>query len=315
MNKKLFLVLGMCLVVAYASSASAATTLKRLGTHPLSQSAINSEADLRTMVEKNSAELQAGFTKAGNPELFPEFMDQFPTAQIEAIQVAPGERFDWMLFRKKSPGPVTAIKDVTWGGQDSFDAFRFSIDKDGQRHEFIVPSACGNLSLRNITMVPPPEPITPVVVAPPEPITPVTPVSEVAEHKGGPVVDVGFAHQFDPASYVFARGGYEVFLTESISAMGLVGGFARVGGHDGGSAFTADALLNYYLTDKMFVGAGAGFWVGEDDNIDLIVNMGYQIYENPGKMKASLFIEGRCEADDLVSEMATRLGAGLRFQF
>lgn len=311
MNKKLFLALGLCLVVAWASSASAAVTLQRLGTSPLSQTAINSEADLRTMIEQNRAELEAGFANAGNPELFPEFMNQFPTAQIEAVKVAPGERLDWMLFRKKSPGPITAIKDVTWGGQDSFDALRFSIDKDGQRHEFIVPSSCGNLSLRNITMIPSPEPLPPVVVAPPEPITPVV----VAEHKGGPVVDVGFAHQFDPASYVFARGGYEAFLTESFSAMGLIGGFARVGGHDGGSAFTADALLTYYLTEKFFIGAGAGFWVGEDDNIDLIVNMGYLIYERLGVMKTSLFIEGRCEADDLISSLATRLGAGVRFQF
>ena len=29
--------------------------------------------------------------------------------------------------------------------------------------------------------------------------------------------------------------------------------FARIDGYDGGSAFTADALLNYYLTEKMFV--------------------------------------------------------------
>jgi hypothetical protein len=313
MKKKLLLLLGVCLVITYASSAFAAVTLKRLGTHPFSQSAITSEAELRDMIANNNADLQVGFAKAGNPELYPEFMAQLPTATVESIKVAPGEQFNWMLFRKKATGPVTVIKDVTWDGKAAFDAFRFYIDKDGQRYEFIVPAICGNLSLSNIGVVP--EPITPVVVAPPEPITPVTPVSEVAEHKGGPVVDVGFAHQFDPASYVFARGGYEVFLTENISAMGLVGGFARVGGHDGGSAFTADALLNYYITEKMFVGAGAGFWVGEDDNIDLIVNMGYLIYEKPGTMKTSLFIEGRCEADDLVSEMATRLGASLRFQF
>ncbi len=97
--------------------------------------------------------------------------------------------------------------------------------------------------------------------------------------------------------------------------MGLVGGFARVGGYDGGSALTADALLNYYFTEKMFVGDGVGFWTGEDDNVDLIVNMGYLIYEKPGTMKTSLFVEGRCEADNMISSKASRLGAGLRFQF
>jgi hypothetical protein len=104
-------------------------------------------------------------------------------------------------------------------------------------------------------------------------------------------------------------------LTEKLYAMGLVGGFIRFDGDDGGDAFNADALLNYYFNEKVFVGGGVGFWFGEDDNVDLILNIGYLVYENPGVMKASLFIEGRCEVDDLVSSEASRLGAGVRFQF
>ena len=49
----------------------------------------------------------------------------------------------------------------------------------------------------------------------------------VAKRRGGPVVDVGLAHQFDPASYVFARVGYEYPLNEKITVIGLLGGFAR----------------------------------------------------------------------------------------
>ncbi len=397
--KKKLLLLSVCLVITHASSAFAAVTLKHLGTHPFSRPAITSEADLRSMVKNRNADLRTGFAKAGNPELFPEFMAQFPTANVESIKVAPGEQFNWMLFRKKATGPVTVIKDVTWGGEAAFDAFRFSIDKDGQRYEFIVPAICGNLSLNNIGVVP-----EPIVSAPPVNQSPACSmtlshteiacgqvisvdasgstdpegsISEVgftlvdadnqvvaekidketpfiqeftipcessrytvkavvvddkgaqsspaecsqsvtvaqAQRQGGPVVDAGLTHQFDPASYVFARGGYEVFLTEKLSAMGLVGGFARIDGYDGGSAFTADALLNYYFTEKMFAGAGVGFWTGEDDNVDLIVNMGYLIYEKPDTMKTSLFIEGRCEADNMITSKATRVGMGLRFQF
>jgi hypothetical protein len=314
--KKKFLLLSMCLVITHSSSAFAAVTLKHLGEHPFSRPSITSEADLRSMVKNHNADLRTGFANAGNAELFTEFMAQFPTAKVEFIKVAPGERFGWMLFRKKSTGPVSVIKDVTWGGKAAFDAYSFSIDKDGQRYEFIVPAICSNLSLRNISRVPEPvvpvAPVTPVVIDNKD-AQKVTVVKE--QRKGGPVADVGFAYQFDPASYVFARGGYELPLTERLYAMGLVGGFARVDGYDGGSAFTADALLNYYLTDKMFVGAGVGFWTGEDDNVDLIVNMGYLIYEKPGTMKTSLFVEGRCEADNMITSKASRLGAGLRFQF
>ncbi len=397
MKKKLFLLVGVCLVVACASSAFAAVTLKRLGDHPFYRPPLTSEADLRTMVEKHSADLQAGFAKAGNPELFPEFMAQFPAAKVESVKVAPGERFSWMLFRKKGTGPVTAVKDVTWGGEAAFDAFSFHIDMDGQRYEFIVPAICGNLTLTNVGAMPalanqdpvcnmklsnseikcgqvitvdatgstdPDGTISEVVFqlldasnkvvteksdkeapfvqeftipcdSPQYTVKTVvidstgaqsspadcTQTVTVAKRKGGPVVDVGYAHQFDPANYVFARVGYEYPLTEKLYAMGLVGGFARFEGDDGGSAFTADALLNYYFNEKMFVGGGVGLWAGEDDTddddveADLILNMGYLVHEKPGGMRTSLFLEGRCEADELVSSLASRLGLGVRFQF
>ena len=81
----------------------------------------------------DAASVEAGFAKAGNPELYPEFERQFPTAEVAAVKIDPGERFDWMLFRKNSTGPVTTVKDVIWEGEEAFDAYRFSIDKDDQR--------------------------------------------------------------------------------------------------------------------------------------------------------------------------------------
>lgn len=396
MMKKVFLLFSVCLVMAYASSAFAAVTLKRLGDHPLYRPPLTSETDLRTMIEKRSSALKVGFTKAGNPEMFEKFMSQIPTAKIETITVAPGERFDWMMFRKNGTGPVTVAKDVTWGGAAGFDAFRFYIDTDKERYEFIVPATCGNLSLKSITAIPaaavvaanqdpvcrmklssgelkcgqvvtvdasestdsdgaiakvvfklldsanqvvaeksdteapfmqefsipcdsPSYTITTVVIdtagAQSNPADCTQTVAVAENRKGGPVVDVGFAHQFDPANYAFARGGYEYFVAENLSILGMVGGFAHFDGDDGESSFTADALLNYYLNDKMFVGGGIGFWSGDDGNADLIVNMGYLIHEKPDVMKTSLFIEGRCETDELISSYASRLGIGLRFQF
>lgn len=397
MKKKLFLLLSACLILACSSTAFAAVTLKRLGDHPCYRPPLTSEADLRAMVEKHSADLQVGFDKAGYPELFPEFMTQFPTAKVEVIQVAPGEQLGWMLFRKKGTGPITAVKDVTWGGEAPFEAYSFYIDKDGQRYQFIVPAACGNLSLRNIGPVPAPVNQDPVcnmslsnseikcgqvvtvdatgstdpdgtisevvfqlldasnqVVAeksdkeapfvqeftipcdsPQYTIKAVvidsngaqsspsdcTQTVTVAKRKGGPVVDVGYAHQFDPANYVFARVGYDYPLTEKLSALGMVGGFARFEGDDGGSAFIVDALLNYHVNEKMFFGGGLGLWAGEDDTnddeveVDVILNSGYLVHEKPGGMKTSIFVEYRCEADELISSLASRFGLGVRFEF
>ncbi len=397
MEKRLLLFISLCLVMACASSAFAAVTLKRLADHPFYRPPLTSEADLRSMVEKSGPDIQAGFEKAGYGDLYPEFVAQFPTAKVETIQVAPGDHLSWMLFRRKGTGPVAAVKDVTWGGEAAFDAFSFFIDKEGQRFQMVVPFACGNLSLMNIGAVPPPPNQDPVctmnvsggevkcgekitvdatgstdpdgtiakvifrlvdasnqVVA--EQVDTEAPFVQeftvpcesdqytvkvvvvdadgaesspadcaqtvtVAKKKGGPVVDFGYARQTDPADYFFGRIGYEYFITDKVSAIGAIGGFARFNGDDGGSAFIADALLNYYFTDKLFLGGGIGLWTGDDDTsddeteIDLIVNMGYQVHESAGGMKTSLFFEGRCEADEVVSSLATRLGLGVRLQF
>ncbi|RPH43262.1 MAG: hypothetical protein EHM86_01440 [Desulfobulbaceae bacterium] len=393
MKRKLVLLLGACLVVTCASSAFAAATLKRLGDHPFYRPPLTSEADLRTMIEKNDADLQAGFVKAGYPELYPEFRQKFPAAKVESVSIAPGEDLAWMLFRTNGTGPVTVVRDVTWNGEAAFEAFSFSIVMQGQRYGFIVPAVCGNLSLRTVDTVA--ETLTnkdpictmtlsnseiacgQVVIADAsgssdsdgtiaqvvfqlldEANTVVAEKSDteapfiqeftipcdsprytiktvvidnsgaasssadctkavtVAVRKGGPVVDIGLSHQFDPASYAFARVGYEYPLTEKLSAMGLIGGFARFDGDDGDDAvFVADALLNFAVNEKMFIGGGVGFWSGNDGKADLIVNTGYLIHEKPGGVKTSLFVEGRCEAEDMISSNAARLGAGLRFQF
>lgn len=399
MKRKMLLLVGVCLVMACASSAFAAVSLKRLGQHPFSQPAMTTEAELRAMVENRSADIQIGFNQAGHPELYPEFMAQFPNAKIEMIQVAPGEQFDWMMFRTNGVGPVKVIRDVTWNGEEAFDAFSFHIDMDAQRYDFIVAAICGNLALKGITAVPEVVNQNPVCVmtlsstevkcgqtitvdasgstdsdgaisqvvfrmldssnqvveekidkeapfvqeltvpcgeskysvqavvvddkgaqsSPAECMQTVTAI----QRKGGPVADVGIAHQFDPATWAFARVGYELPLTGDLYVMGLIGGFVLLDDdndefddlEDADDAFTADLLLNYYINEKLFVGGGVGYWSGNDGEADLIVNMGYLVHEIPGKLKTSIFIEGRCLADELVSSNASRLGLGVRFQF
>ncbi|MDD3620435.1 MAG: hypothetical protein PHX57_13670 [Desulfobulbaceae bacterium] len=314
MKKIFFLLLGLALVTAYASSAAAAVSLKRLAEHPFSPP-LTSVTEFQTMVEQNKSDLQDGFTRAGYPELYPEFMAQLPDAEVETIQVDPGDQFIWMLFRNKFTGRVKVLKDVTWAGDQPFEAYRFYVDSEGQRYEFLVPPICGNVTLANVGPVPAKVVPAPAPAPPPVAPAPVAPAPEPAvQLKGGPVFDIGLAQQFDPASYVFARIGYAYPLLDQLYIMGLVGGFIRFAGDDGGDAFTADALLNYHFTDRVFAGAGVGYWSDEDE-VDLIVNLGYLIYERPDSFKTSLFIEGRCFADDLISSEAARLGVGVRFQF
>lgn len=364
-KKTLFMVLICCLAVGLASTASAASTWKRLGTSPFYQPSLTSKADLESLVKNRSADLKAGFAKAGAPELFPAFMEQFPTAKIDSVMVLPGETFAWVLFKRRTGGKVAILRDVTWKGAAPFDAYRFDIDKDGKRHEFVVPYVCGNVALRRVGPIPPapvavaapappppapapvaaaapppappspppvapkPAPIVPppppapkpVVVPPPAP-APVAPKAvavapaPVAEPLTGLLVDVGVSRQFDPANYAFARVGYELPLSEKLYLMGLVGGAVRWMGNDGGNAFTADALLDYHWLGPISVGAGVGYWSGNDGQLDLLADVGFLLFGSPAGSNTSLFLEARLPADELdnLKEFG-RCGLGLRFRF
>jgi hypothetical protein len=275
-----------------------------------------------------------------------------------------------MFFKKKSNGRLVVVRDVTWAGATVFDAYRFDIDKDGQRYEFVVPYACGNFTLRSVGPVPPPPkaaapppppapvakaaPAPPVVppappapkavvppappapappppapvvpkpvavaaaapvVPPPPPVAPPAP-APVAKPLGGPVIDVGLSRQLDPANYVFARVGYEVPLTGRLYLLGLVGGQVRWMGNDGGSAFTADVLLDFHWMGNFELGAGVGYWSGNDGQLDLIADAGYLVAGTPDGGNTSLFLEARLPADELDNvEEFGRVGLGLRFRF
>lgn len=145
-----------------------------------------------------------------------------------------------------------------------------------------------------------------------------------ALRRGHPLADVGFFRQFDPGNYVSLRIGYEYRLNQSFSLVGLIGGFPKVQGNQGASAFTIDGLVNYHWMQRFFAGIGIGGWItggdqdldAEDSQVDLIANIGVRIYGDPETFNTSLYIEGRSAFDEFddISKYG-RFGAGLRFQF
>ena len=312
--------------------------------------------------------LETGFAKAGNPDLYPAFMEQFPAATIDSVKIPPGEVLTWMLFKSKTKnGRVTVLKQVAWRGAAPFDAYSFHIDKDEKRYEFIVPAICGNVTLHYIAPIPPapvaapapvapapvvaaapppapapapaaapvpapeppapapvPAPVAPVPIvaaAPPPDVAPVpapvpVPPPPAAKPRGRLLADLGLSRQPDPANYLFARVGYEYPLTAKLYLMGLLGGYVRFAGDDGGSAFTADAMLDYHWMSRFSVGLGAGFWSGNDGQLDLLANVGFLVFGTPESANGSLFIETRLPADELGdSDMYGRFGMGLRYRF
>jgi hypothetical protein len=137
-----------------------------------------------------------------------------------------------------------------------------------------------------------------------------------ASSPGGLLLDVGLSRQPDPANYLFARVGYEVPLSDKLYLMGLLGGYVRWMGNDGGNAFTADALLDYHWLGGFSLGFGAGYWSGNDGQVDLVADLGHILAGDPDGANTSLFLETRLPTDELDNPNEFgRLGLGLRLRF
>lgn len=164
MKKRSPVILYSCLMVLLVSTVSmASTTLYQLGRSPFYTPPLTSTDDLKAMVSSADSDIKTGFAKAGYAELYHTFLQQFPSAEIDEIEIGQGQTMMWMFFRKQGKGPVRVARDVTWAGEEPFKAFRFYLTKDDKRYQIVVPRICGNLALKDITDVPP----EPVVEVPP----------------------------------------------------------------------------------------------------------------------------------------------------
>ena len=104
-----------------------------------------------------------------------------------------GATLEWMAYRPnigRGDRTPSRIEKFRWAGRESFKAFLFRVTEDNRIHTFLVPKACGNLSLMSVQeirretppapappppapMPPPPPPAPPVRVEPPPPPPPV----------------------------------------------------------------------------------------------------------------------------------------------
>ncbi|CAK8711237.1 hypothetical protein KKHLCK_00230 [Candidatus Electrothrix laxa] len=146
------------------------------------------------------------------------------------------------------------------------------------------------------------------------------------------VADMGYLRLSDPADFGFGRIGVEYAFNQRLSFLGMIGGAAKADGSDGDDAWLIDFMLQYNLFflqvgdvwNPVFLGFGLGGWMSngdddidsEDSDIDIIAQIGTQIYGHPDSFNTSVFFEARSgidEFDDL--SMYGRFGAGLRFRF
>src|SRR5215475_3873811 len=168
-----------------ASAQTRETAIRTLGGPNRFSGPMHSVDDLRTMVANNQTQITSSLSQAGLGDMSTQFFNVVSTGYVSDTTVAPGTHMDWMALKRA--GRPGVLHNVRWTGQQSFDAFQFSVEYNGYNYTFIVPKICGNFALLSRTAVvaaspppappPPPEPPAPVA-APPPPPTPIAAVSE-----------------------------------------------------------------------------------------------------------------------------------------
>ena len=150
MKKIIFLVLIFCLFF----TVQAAEKITRLGQHPFYKSRDLQPADLKIIALDKAGDVKMGFEEAGNGDLVFAFLEQIQKADIQTVDVNPGDNFQWMLFKRGRK--VLVKRDIVWDGKKPIVAYNFTIYRDGKLYEFIVPKLCANISLKKMTEVPAP---------------------------------------------------------------------------------------------------------------------------------------------------------------
>ncbi|MCI5131956.1 MAG: hypothetical protein D3904_10615 [Candidatus Electrothrix sp. EH2] len=146
------------------------------------------------------------------------------------------------------------------------------------------------------------------------------------------VADMGYLRLSDPADYGFGRIGAEYVLNQRLSFLGMIGGAAKSDGSDGEDAWLVDLMLQYNVLflrvgdawNPIFMGFGFGAWMSdgdddiesEDSEVDIIAQVGTQIFGYSDGLNTSVFLEARSGIDE-ISDLSQygRFGIGLRFRF
>lgn len=121
--------------------------------------------DLKAMVREHRSEIEAQVRQTGwngnVADLLAVLESGNGVAEASYMKDEREARLMWMLIRKS--GEPTFVRDACWVGESDFGAWTFNVTSQGYQSHFIIPKACGNLSLVSEEKIPePPKPEPPV---------------------------------------------------------------------------------------------------------------------------------------------------------
>ena len=174
-------------------------------------------------------------------------------------------------------GKADLVQGVRWEGPRAFEAYRLTIDDGTNVYEFIVPKACGNLSLASVTPVarvvaaapPPPPPPPPSPPPPPPPVPAVSHALPFVEGLFGKQRRTReFTSAVDPrlllhdgfCDPLFGVKGGVLFQISPGFALGPAVGVDIDVDKASWSGVFAELELNHTTKNGGYIGAGVGVW-------------------------------------------------------
>lgn len=151
-KQTIVLLLGFLLVFSLNSLAET-KKLEEIGRYTLVRikGEVPTSEVMKILVDKYAGDIKYSFDMAGYGDLYLPFMDQLKASAFEEKDLAIGDKMMWMVFR--SHGKIKLVEDLEWAGKKPLPVFSFTVKKGYKHFEFIMPRACGNISLRGVKEV------------------------------------------------------------------------------------------------------------------------------------------------------------------
>ena len=243
-----------------------------------------------------------------------------------------GTRLQWMGAKKD--GQYVALPNREWAGNESLPAFQVMVENDCQVHEIVIPKACCNVSLGQVTksnsaecrpqpvaVAPAPEPEAAPVEKAVNPLALVPFIGAFAGTETRPRFEISWQEDVrDSSGIAGLRAGLLKPITNKTSVFGQVSYYDRQGINEGNvfseDNFAIDVGLEYRFHPRAFAGAGVGVWDVDDSEFSE-ASLFAHIGGNIGKSNFQWIVEGRVfdsDSETLDSISNNRaFSAGIRY--
>jgi len=147
-----FIFIGMMILLTMNALAET-KKLREVGRFRFIDTNVPADQWMTALAERYAERVKIGFTLAGYADVYLPFMDQIKESGFEERTIPVGGTIEWMVFR--SQGKVKLVQDLEWAGSEPLPVLYFSFVAGDNNYEFIMPKACGNISLLSVEPVMP----------------------------------------------------------------------------------------------------------------------------------------------------------------